>query len=149
MAGTASSRRRVFSRAFMCSSCEDASLAPSIMAQVLLIDDDPGTLVTFGATLRSAGHAVVCAKSALEGLDRLARQWIDVTISDLRLPDLSGLDVLRTIRRHRVFTPFVFVTAFPTPKDMVIAMRMGARDFVTKPLGCEHLPRLVDASLVG
>jgi CheY-like chemotaxis protein len=119
------------------------------MAQLLMIDDDPGTLQGLGGILRLAGHDVATASSGLEGIDLLEQQQMDLVLSDLRLPDMSGLEILRYLRLHDRHTtvPFVMVTGFGSTKDVVTAMRLGAADFLEKPVWEDGLLRTVETAL--
>src|SRR5947209_7210835 len=101
---------------------------------ILVIDDDQGTLETFGAILRDAGHQVSTASSGSMALECFTQQVVDLAITDVNLPDISGIDVMRTLRKNGDSTRFVFVTGFGRPRDVVTAMRLGALDFVEKPL---------------
>lgn len=117
------------------------------MAHVLLIDDDSNTLVMFRTILQSAGHMVLTASCGAEGIQLLRESLIDVVLSDLRLPDVSGLDILRTVRRQRESIGFVMVTGFANTRDAVTAMRLGAVDFVEKPVFRDELLQVVEEAL--
>jgi len=117
------------------------------MSQVLLIDSDPGTLVDFGTVLRKAGYLVSRASSGSKGLEILARRPIDIAVTDLRLSDMSGLDILRAIRGARSVVPVIVVTASGSTKDAVAAMRLGAADFVEKPIRNADVLRIVERVL--
>ena len=67
--------------------------ATNPMANLLLVDDDPGTLSVFEALLRLAGYGVVAASSGEEALDLLRKHSVDLIVCDLRLPDMSGLAI--------------------------------------------------------
>jgi YesN/AraC family two-component response regulator len=106
------------------------------LARVLVIDDDPGTLETFGFILRGAGHTVAVAATGADGL-RLARDAApDLILIDLNLPDVNGIAVVRSLRLRGVDIPFVLVTGFPTIESAVRAGQLDAAAYVTKPL-CE------------
>jgi FixJ family two-component response regulator len=110
------------------------------MTHVLLIDDDPGIQTTYGVILRGAGYRVLVASSGRDGLACLDDlPTCAAIIVDLRLPDMSGLDVLRSGRKRRPLTPFIVVTAHASTREAVLAMKLGADDFVEKPLGPSRL----------
>ena len=92
------------------------------MSRVLVIDDDPGTLVGYKGILRSAGFDVTTVDSGREGLARAQSDHLSVVLADLRLPDLSGLDILRKLRASRITVPFVIVTGFGSPRSAVEAI---------------------------
>jgi FixJ family two-component response regulator len=118
-----------------------------VMAQLLLIDDDPGTLEGFGLILRAAGHAVLSAPCGTQGLSVLLRESVDLVLTDLRLPDMSGLEILRHARAQHRPVPCVIITGFGSARDAVTAMRLGAVDFLEKPVFEDGLLHAVRRSL--
>lgn len=117
------------------------------MAQLLLIDDDPDTLSGFAAILRIAGYAVTTASSGSQGLGLLAHTPVDLVLSDLRLPDMSGIEILRHLRQQNERIAFVLVTGVASTPDVVTAMRLGASDFLEKPVAEDGLLRSIAAAL--
>ena len=112
------------------------------MSRILVIDDDPGTLETFGAILRIAGYDVGIAANGVDGL-RLARdRACDLIVADLRLPDMTALELFRTLRSDGADTPFVIMTGFASVGSAVDAMKLGVRDYVEKPIKEDHLLKL-------
>src|SRR6266849_242728 len=100
------------------------------MQKVLIVDDDPGTLETFQLILRLASIEVAIAQSGYDGL-RLARQnSYDLVLADLRLPDITGLDILQALHTEGHKVPTVIMTAFGSINSAVQAMRLGAWDYV-------------------
>jgi DNA-binding response OmpR family regulator len=116
------------------------------MLRILVIDDDPGTTETFQVILRDAGFAVAAASTGAQGLDCLRSQSQAVVLADLRLPDMSGIDVLRALRRMSFDTPFVMMSAFPTVESVVDALKLGARDYLEKPVTHTDLLEAVRAA---
>jgi ActR/RegA family two-component response regulator len=104
------------------------------MAHLLLIDDDENTVATFDRILALAGHRVITATSAREGLQVLEQTTIQLVLCDLKLPDMSGMDILKLVRRRYPSTAFVIVTGYGDTKTAVNAMRLGATNFVEKPV---------------
>lgn len=118
------------------------------MSCVLLIDDDPGTLLTLSAILRLVGHRVLTASSGSEALQLLAREPVQLVIADLVLPDRSGLELLHTFRRlHSKKTPFLMISGYATAKDAIEAFHLGASDFLEKPIFDDELCRNVERFL--
>jgi len=111
------------------------------MSQILLIDDDLGTLDTFSAILRLAGHAVTVASTGRDGVALALAAHFDAILVDLALPDISGLDVIRAL--HHRGTPIVLVTAVPSTQTAVAAIRLGARDYIEKPVEYDTLVHIV------
>ena len=101
---------------------------------VLIVDDDLGTRQTFVATLRYAGIAATPCESGQHAVDVLTHSDFDLILLDLRLGDENGLDVLPLIRRIRSETPIVVITGFASIQSAVGAVKLGAADYLEKPL---------------
>jgi two-component system response regulator HydG len=109
------------------------------MPRILVIDDDEAVRESVSRTLRSAGHTVQTARTGEEGLELASHGSFDVILSDLRMPGISGLDVLHRLREQRVDSIFIIMTGFGTMESAVEAMRLGAVDFVQKPFFRDEL----------
>jgi DNA-binding response OmpR family regulator len=109
------------------------------MRQVLVIDDDLGTRESFGWILRRDGYAVLTASCGAEAIQTLTRQRIDIVICDLLLPDMSGIDVLRVVRRQMPEHPFILISGFATTKAVIEALRLHVTDVAEKPILAEDL----------
>jgi DNA-binding NtrC family response regulator len=116
------------------------------MARILVIDDDPGVRGSLTRMLRAAGYAVAAAASGDEGVELARGGAFDVILSDMRMPGLSGLDVLRTLRDLHVDAGFIVMTGFGTVDTAVEAMKLGAVDFVQKPFFRDELLTRVRAA---
>lgn len=114
---------------------------------ILLIDDDPGTIDTFGAILRLDGWRVRTATTGREGLDIADRASLMAALIDVRLPDMTWLDVLQSLRHQRPDIRCILMTGFATVAAAVEAMRLGALDYVEKPLTDAQLLRAVRRTL--
>ncbi len=117
------------------------------MARILLIDDDPGARNVLSVMLREAGYAVETAESGERGLELALSSLFDVIVSDMRLPGLSGLDVLRELRERRIDTALIMMSGYGTIEAAVEAMKLGASDFVQKPVFQEELLLRVAAAV--
>ena len=104
------------------------------MSRVLLIDDDAGTLFGYKGILREAGHEVATAALGEDGIAIARREFFDVVLCDLHLPDVSGLQVVREIHDSCPGTSLVLVTAWGAPDLAVEAKRLGAATYAEKPL---------------
>jgi DNA-binding NtrC family response regulator len=109
------------------------------MSRILLIDDDPGVRDSMERTLRAAGYAVQSAASGEDGFEMAKGGVYDVILSDMRMPGISGLDILRQLRDLRVDSAFIIMTGFGTVDTAVEAMKLGAVDFVQKPFFRDEL----------
>jgi two-component system response regulator HydG len=109
------------------------------MARLLLIDDDSGVRESTGRMLRAAGYTVQTVETGEEGFELAKGDGFDVILSDMRMPGLSGIDVLRKLRDVRVDASFIMMTGFGTVDSAVEAMKLGAVDFVQKPFFRDEL----------
>jgi DNA-binding NtrC family response regulator len=109
------------------------------MSRILLIDDDAGVRDSMERTLRAAGYGVQSAASGEEGFELARGGGFDVILSDMRMPGISGLDILRQLRDMRVDSAFIIMTGFGTVDTAVEAMKLGAIDFVQKPFFRDEL----------
>src|SRR5713226_5560642 len=118
------------------------------MATLLLIDDDPDLLPDQVAhAFPAPAHRVEIAHTGAEGLERVADVRPDVILLDLRLPDQSGLDVLRQLRQIDARIPVVVVTVVRSADSAIEAMRQGAYDYLLKPLDLQKLDRVIGEAL--
>jgi DNA-binding NtrC family response regulator len=109
------------------------------MSRILVIDDDDAVRQSVERMLRSAGHSVQSAGSGEEGVALARGGAFDVILSDLKMPGISGLDVLRKVRQARVDSTFLIMTGYGTLESAVEAMQLGAVDFVQKPFFRDEL----------
>src|SRR5215472_3601673 len=118
------------------------------MASMLLIDDDPDLLPDqMRQVFPAPAHRVEIAPTGAEGLRRAADLRPDVILLDLRLPDQSGLDVLRQLRQIDARIPVVLVTVVRSAESAIEAMRDGAYDYLLKPLDLQKLGHVIGEAL--
>jgi DNA-binding NtrC family response regulator len=116
------------------------------MAHLLIIDDEPAITAVLGAFFeRNGGHTVSRAHSGAEGIERLAQQRPDLTLLDLRLPDISGFEVLQRVREYDPVV--IMITAYGDVPLAVEAMKNGAENFLTKPVDLPHLSAVTERAL--
>lgn len=120
-------------------------LAP-FMARILLVDDDQGVRESTARMLRSAGYTVQVASTGEDAFEMAKGGGFDVVLSDMRMPGLSGIDVLRKLREAGVDASFIIMTGFGTVESAVEAMKLGAVDFVQKPFFRDELLMRVRAA---
>lgn len=111
------------------------------MSRILIIDDEPLMRISIGDALKDEGYEVSDAASGREGL-AIARDGVtpfDIVITDLRLPDIDGLEVLKSLRKSSPEAMVVLITAFGAVETAVEAMKYGAYDYVTKPFAMDEL----------
>lgn len=115
--------------------------------RVLVVDDDPDIRELLSDRLQLMQFEPICAGDGQEALAVLRQEAPPLTILDLQLPRLSGLEVLRTIRTEGLETTVIVITAWGTPERAVEAMRAGAYDFIPKPLDPKHLEVVIGKAL--
>jgi DNA-binding NtrC family response regulator len=116
------------------------------MSRILVIDDDDAVRESVERMLRGAGHAVHGAPSGEQGFEMARGGAFDVILSDIRMPGISGLDVLRKLRDAHVDSTFIIMTGFGTIDTAIEAMQLGAVDFVQKPFFRDELLMRVRAA---
>jgi EAL domain-containing protein (putative c-di-GMP-specific phosphodiesterase class I)/ActR/RegA family two-component response regulator len=108
--------------------------APAGARRVLIIDDEPAVLRVIGLLLERNGFAVASASNARDGLSLLAEKGFDVVLSDIIMPELSGLDFLRELRQHDLDVPVILMTAGATLDSALDAIEYGASQYLLKPV---------------
>ena len=116
-------------------------------ARVLVIDDEPNMVALFKRFLARDGYDVVGAGDVAAGVEALAREVFDIVISDLALPDGSGLDLLKAARAGQPHAPFILITAYGSIESAVEAMKLGAYDYITKPFQNEEMRLLIEKAM--
>jgi two-component system response regulator HydG len=109
------------------------------MSRILVIDDDDAVREAMSRMLRNAGYTVQAARTGEEGFELARAGAFDVILSDMRMPGISGIDVLKRLRDVRVDAAFIVMTGFGTIDTAVEAMKLGAVDFVQKPFFRDEL----------
>jgi DNA-binding NtrC family response regulator len=118
------------------------------MASVLILDDDAAMRDALREAARDLGYETWLAASGPEALALLESHAIDAVLLDLRMPGMDGLEVLRRIRARRSPPPVTVLTAYATASNTIEAMRLGAFDHLTKPIGRDEVARVLAAMLV-
>lgn len=119
----------------------------SCRAKILVVDDEESNLVAMQKILSHEAYQVTTAKQAALALSHFRKEHYDLVLSDLRMPGVSGLELLRSIRKENTTVPVVMLTAYGTVADAVEAMKLGAIDFLAKPIRREVLLRAVQDAL--
>ena len=108
-------------------------------ATLLVADDDPGLRESLERTLTREGYRVVLASDGRAALERVQAGGVDLIVTDLRMPGLTGLELLRAAKAIMPDVDVILLTAFGTVEEAVKAMKDGAYDFLTKPFRREQL----------
>ena len=114
---------------------------------ILVVDDDPGFSVVMAGLLQQAGFQAISVNSGADALDYLNRQWFDLVLTDLAMPGLTGLDLLRQLKVRYPDVPVVFLSAEGTVRVAVEALHLGAVDFIEKPIDRDALIHVVKRAL--
>ncbi len=111
---------------------------------ILLIDDDEQSCATLGLLLKKSGYRVETAPSGEEGLNLLLKTPFEIVITDLRLPGMDGLEILKRVKEHNAEINVILVTGNSSAESAVTAMKYGAFDYITKPLNFDKLKVILD-----
>ncbi len=103
-------------------------------AKILIIDDEAAIRHSFADHLEDRGYRTLTAENGRIGLDILEREQPDLTLTDLRMPEMNGLEVIRRGSQLAPDTPIIVVSGAGRIGDAIQAMRLGARDYILKPL---------------
>jgi DNA-binding NtrC family response regulator len=119
----------------------------SMEEELLVVDDEPQMLIAINETLRRRGYCITTAGSGMEALCRLKERYYGLVITDMRMPEVSGLDLLRKVKNLAPQTPVILLTAYGTIQNAVDAMRHGAYDYLLKPFSSDALEKVVRRAL--
>jgi DNA-binding NtrC family response regulator len=111
--------------------------------RILLVDDDASLVRVYARALETAGFGVEVAYDGAEGLKRLMAEPYDVLVSDVCMPQLTGLELLKTVRRLRPDVPVVLMTAMLDPQTYERARELGSVRYLLKPFKLEQLANAV------
>jgi two-component system, NtrC family, response regulator AtoC len=113
--------------------------------RILLVDDDPGVLFALSELLEAQGAEVLTAASGAEALLRL--EGVDVVVTDLAMPGMTGLELLEQIRARDRELPVILITAHGSERTAVAAMKKGAYDYLTKPFDNDEVGYCLERAL--
>jgi len=117
------------------------------MAQVLIIDDDPVILEVIGEILKTRGFQVVAAPNGGAGIRELERDYYDLVLTDLVMPDVDGMQVLEHVVATTPKTTCIVLTGHGTIRSSVEAIKKGAFDYITKPITADELLVVIEKAL--
>jgi response regulator RpfG family c-di-GMP phosphodiesterase len=121
---------------------QDSSSGREVL-KVLLVDDHAPVLRFLALAFKSNGCIVSTAASAEEAFDLLSQQGFDLVVSDIKMPGLSGLDVLRAVKGRQPGVPVVLITGMPSVDTALFGLRNQAFDYLTKPFSVEDVHNLL------
>jgi two-component system response regulator PilR (NtrC family) len=114
---------------------------------ILIVDDDRSLRKMLAFVLEKEGFQVEEAISGLDALKKLKGRNFDLVISDIRMPDLNGIELLKKIKTHDQDLPVIMITAYAATNDAIEAMKLGAEDYIMKPFNLEELKIIINKSL--
>ncbi len=117
------------------------------MAKILVVEDKESMAQMLKETLELEGYEVMLAGDGAEGIRIIRESKVDVVLTDLKLPKKNGLEVLKASKEDNPLIPVIVMTAYGSVETAVNAMKLGAYDFITKPLDTDHLRLLIERSL--
>lgn len=115
--------------------------------KILVIDDDPSIRNMLEIVLKKGGYDVTCTESGKSALEKLKKETFELIISDIKMPDITGIDLLKKIKAINPEIPVILITAFASANDAVEAMKLGAEDYVTKPFNLDELRIIIHRAL--
>jgi two-component system alkaline phosphatase synthesis response regulator PhoP len=121
--------------------------ASSPAKRVLLVEDEPGLVLTLTDRLRSEGYLVASATDGPSGLAAAIEGAFDVILLDVMLPGATGFDVCRDLRQRGIHTPVIMLTARGQIVDKVLGLKIGADDYLTKPFDLLELLARIEVQL--
>jgi EAL domain-containing protein (putative c-di-GMP-specific phosphodiesterase class I) len=121
--------------------------APQAKAWILVVDDEPELLRGVCRGLKLQGYSVTEACNGEEAVEHLSRRAFDVVVSDIVMPGMDGIQLLKEIRQHDLHVPVVLMTGAPAVSTAVQALEYGAFHYLTKPVDAEALDQIVQKAV--
>ena len=115
--------------------------------KILVVDDDASIRNMLSIVLKKSGFQVASAENSETALKRLKSESFGLIISDIKMPGISGIDLLKKIKTLHPEIPVIMITAFASANDAVEAMKLGAEDYITKPFNLDELKLIIEKSL--
>ena len=115
--------------------------------RILIVDDEPAVLALLRRILSTEDAEILAVRSGAQALEIARQTRLDLVILDVRLPDVSGVDVLRRVRRIDGKLPVIMVTSYGSAETVRASMRLGAFDYLTKPFDNQEVKSLAREAL--
>ena len=117
------------------------------IVKILIVDDDPSIRNMLTIVLKKSGYGVVSTDSGRSTLDKLKKETFDLIISDIKMQDINGIELLKKIKSISPEIPVIMITAYASANDAVEAMKLGAEDYITKPFNLDELKIIIDRAI--
>ena len=128
-------------------SLQESRSYQSHSGHILLVEDEPNVAKGLEMVLNEEGYDVDVASSGTSALEKFRGKGFDLVVSDLRLPDINGLEVINSIKEERPEVKVIIITGYPSVSSAVSAVRMGVKDYLRKPFTDEELIAAVKEAL--
>ncbi len=116
------------------------------MTSVLIVDDERSMRDFLKIFLEKEGYNVSTAEDGKSALDLIVNHSFDVVISDIKMPVMTGIELLDSVKQNHPELPVIMITAFASPNDAVIAMKNGAFDYISKPFNVEEIKSVIESA---
>ncbi|MGW8194790.1 MAG: sigma-54-dependent transcriptional regulator [Desulforhopalus sp.] len=116
------------------------------MASVLIVDDERSMRDFLKILLEKEGHEVATAASGEKALDSFHALTPDIVVSDIRMPGMTGIELLERLKDDTPELPVILITAFASPDDAVLAMKNGAFDYISKPFNVDEIKSVIESA---
>ncbi|MFH0932910.1 MAG: sigma-54 dependent transcriptional regulator [Nitrospirota bacterium] len=117
------------------------------METILIVEDKESMTQMLRDALESEGYKIISARDGMEGIRYLKESRIDLVLTDLKLPEKDGIEILKASKEENQLMPVIVMTAYGSVETAVTAMKEGAFDFITKPFDLDHLLMLIKRAL--
>ncbi len=117
------------------------------MKNILIVDDEEGMRIALSEALSRAGFETTCCLDGMDAVSRIKSGRFSMVITDVKMPRMDGIDVLREVKKRSPETPVVMITAYGTVDNAVEAMKEGACDYLLKPFSFENVVEIVKSGL--
>ncbi len=126
----------------------DDKVVPKIgQEKILIVDDDPSLREFLEIFFLNEGYGVLCASDGTEALELLKKEEVALVLTDMKMPEMSGLELLKAIKESHPGLPVIMITAFASLESAVEAMNEGAWDYLPKPFQLEEVREVVEKAL--
>lgn len=119
------------------------------MHTVMIVEDDPAIRRLYSFLLTNSGYNVLEAEDGQQALERFAEESCELIITDMNMPRMGGMDLVRELRTNNSDVHVIMVTAYGTPDTEKMAFRLGANEYIAKPFDFEELEGRVRAYFEG
>ena len=113
------------------------------MKKILIVEDDPVLARSLKKALSRSGYDVETCERGREAIERIEKDNVELVLLDHKLPDTTGLEMLKQIRKNQIKLPVILMTAFGTEETAIQAMKCGAYDYIVKPFDIDELERII------